>query len=190
MSPLPAPTLKSWLFFVFWYWTDQSWKLRGKLEDALELYRRAEAYVPDNTKLKERWIHFVIRVFLLKLESEQRHTWQTASFVCFPICFAVVILSCCESRLCPHYSCSFVRSLSVSSFSLPWLPFQLVVNSALTALIGSSSWNGRWRIIRTLYQHRNLHGRRRRRRRREIWKTGRLRMIQWVWMEKRMTTVY
>jgi len=48
-------------------------KLRGKLEDALELYRRAEAYVPDNIKLKERWIHFVIRVFLLKLGSEQRH---------------------------------------------------------------------------------------------------------------------
>ncbi|KAF9448144.1 kinesin-domain-containing protein [Macrolepiota fuliginosa MF-IS2] len=29
---------------------------KGKLEDALELYRRAEAYVPDNVKLKERII--------------------------------------------------------------------------------------------------------------------------------------
>ncbi|KXN84644.1 Kinesin-like protein KIF22 [Leucoagaricus sp. SymC.cos] len=29
---------------------------KGKLEDALELYRRAEAYVPDNIKLKERII--------------------------------------------------------------------------------------------------------------------------------------
>lgn len=46
---------------------------RGKLEDALELYRRAEAYVPDNIKLKERWILFVIHVFLMKLESERRY---------------------------------------------------------------------------------------------------------------------
>jgi kinesin family protein 22 len=46
---------------------------RGKLEDALELYRRAEAYVPDNIKLKERWILFVIQVFLCKLEGERRH---------------------------------------------------------------------------------------------------------------------
>jgi kinesin family protein 22 len=40
---------------------------RGDLQVALELYRKAETYVPDNSKLKERWILFVIHVFLLKL---------------------------------------------------------------------------------------------------------------------------
>jgi kinesin family protein 22 len=40
---------------------------RGDLQDALELYRKAESYVPDNIKLKERWILFVIHVLLLKL---------------------------------------------------------------------------------------------------------------------------
>jgi kinesin family protein 22 len=45
---------------------------RGKLAEALELYRRAEAYVPDNIKLKERWILFIIEVFLLKIEDERR----------------------------------------------------------------------------------------------------------------------
>lgn len=30
---------------------------------ALELYRKAETYVPDNVKLKERWILFVTNVF-------------------------------------------------------------------------------------------------------------------------------
>lgn len=40
---------------------------RGELQVALDLYRKAESYVPDNMKLKERWIFFVIRVFLYKL---------------------------------------------------------------------------------------------------------------------------
>lgn len=34
------------------------------LQLALELYRKAEAYVPDNIKLKERWILFVVHVFI------------------------------------------------------------------------------------------------------------------------------
>ena len=40
---------------------------RGDLQIALDLYRKAEGYVPDNIKLKERWILFVIDVFLYKL---------------------------------------------------------------------------------------------------------------------------
>jgi kinesin family protein 22 len=40
---------------------------RGDLQVALDLYRKAESYVPDNIKLKERWIFFVIKVFLYKL---------------------------------------------------------------------------------------------------------------------------
>jgi len=40
---------------------------RGDLQVALDLYRKAETYVPDNVKLKERWILFVIHVFLLKI---------------------------------------------------------------------------------------------------------------------------
>ena len=40
---------------------------RGDLQIALDLYRKAEGYVPDNIKLKERWIIFVIEVFLYKL---------------------------------------------------------------------------------------------------------------------------
>lgn len=40
---------------------------RGDLQVALDLYRRAEAYVPDNVKLKERWILFVIHVFLCNI---------------------------------------------------------------------------------------------------------------------------
>ncbi|KJA21430.1 hypothetical protein HYPSUDRAFT_42080 [Hypholoma sublateritium FD-334 SS-4] len=40
---------------------------KGDLDVALDLYRKAETYVPDNIKLKERWILFVIHVFLLKL---------------------------------------------------------------------------------------------------------------------------
>jgi hypothetical protein len=40
---------------------------RGDLQIALELYRKAESYVPDNPKLKERWIRFVIHVFMYKL---------------------------------------------------------------------------------------------------------------------------
>jgi kinesin family protein 22 len=40
---------------------------RGDLQVALDLYRKAENYVPDNVKLKERWILFVVHVFLVKL---------------------------------------------------------------------------------------------------------------------------
>jgi len=40
---------------------------RGELQIALDLYRKAESYVPDNIKLKERWMLFVIEVFLYKL---------------------------------------------------------------------------------------------------------------------------
>ncbi|KAH9067847.1 kinesin-domain-containing protein [Lactarius vividus] len=40
---------------------------KGDLQIALDLYRKAESYVPDNIKLKERWILFVIEVFLYKL---------------------------------------------------------------------------------------------------------------------------
>lgn len=31
-------------------------KRRGNLQLALELYRKAETYVPENIKLKERWV--------------------------------------------------------------------------------------------------------------------------------------
>lgn len=41
--------------------------IRGDLQVALDLYRKAENYVPDNVKLKERWILFVVHVFLVKL---------------------------------------------------------------------------------------------------------------------------
>ena len=37
------------------------------MQVALDLYRKAESYVPDNVKLKERWILFVVHVFLVKL---------------------------------------------------------------------------------------------------------------------------
>lgn len=40
---------------------------RGDLQVALDLYRKAESYVPDNVKLKERWILFVVHVFLCAL---------------------------------------------------------------------------------------------------------------------------
>lgn len=45
---------------------------RGDLQVALDLYRKAETYVPDNVKLKERWILFVIHVFLLKISYSPR----------------------------------------------------------------------------------------------------------------------
>ncbi|KAJ2912993.1 hypothetical protein MD484_g7419, partial [Candolleomyces efflorescens] len=45
---------------------------KGDLNVALELYRKAESYVPDNTKLKERWILFLVHAFLLKLSHEQQ----------------------------------------------------------------------------------------------------------------------
>ncbi|THH14574.1 hypothetical protein EW146_g5770 [Bondarzewia mesenterica] len=38
---------------------------KGDLHVALDLYRKAESYVPDNVKLKERWILFLIDVFLI-----------------------------------------------------------------------------------------------------------------------------
>ncbi|KAJ3481993.1 hypothetical protein NLI96_g7286 [Meripilus lineatus] len=37
---------------------------KNNLQNALELYRKAEAYVPGNVKLKERWILFVVHVFM------------------------------------------------------------------------------------------------------------------------------
>jgi kinesin family protein 22 len=40
---------------------------RGDLQVALDLYRKAESYVPDNIKLKERWILFVVHVFLYNI---------------------------------------------------------------------------------------------------------------------------
>lgn len=45
---------------------------RGDLQVALDLYRKAENYVPDNVKLKERWILFVINVFLCSISSPLR----------------------------------------------------------------------------------------------------------------------
>lgn len=42
-------------------------RFRNNLQLALELYRKAESYVPDNIKLKERWILFVAHVFLHQL---------------------------------------------------------------------------------------------------------------------------
>ena len=45
---------------------------RGNLTLALELYRKAETYVPENIKLKERWILFVINDLLYKLSSQKR----------------------------------------------------------------------------------------------------------------------
>ncbi|KAJ3486818.1 hypothetical protein NLJ89_g11776 [Agrocybe chaxingu] len=44
---------------------------KGDLQVALDLYRKAETYVPDNVKLKERWILFVVHVFLLKLSHKR-----------------------------------------------------------------------------------------------------------------------
>src|SRR5262245_31385922 len=41
-------------------------EFRGDLQVALDLYRKAESYVPDNIKLKERWILFIVHVFLCK----------------------------------------------------------------------------------------------------------------------------
>ncbi|KAF7360127.1 Kinesin-like protein [Mycena venus] len=40
---------------------------QGNLQIALDLYRRAETYVPDNVKLKERWILFIVHVFLCRV---------------------------------------------------------------------------------------------------------------------------
>lgn len=40
---------------------------RGDLQIALDLYRKAESYVPHNVKLKERWILFVVNVFLCNI---------------------------------------------------------------------------------------------------------------------------
>jgi hypothetical protein len=40
---------------------------RGDLHVALDLYRKAESYVPDNIKLKERWILFIVQIFLHKI---------------------------------------------------------------------------------------------------------------------------
>ena len=54
---------------------------RGDLRVALDLYRKAETYVPDNIKLKERWILFVIDVFLLKLSSAHEPLWRSSSFL-------------------------------------------------------------------------------------------------------------
>ena len=45
---------------------------RGNLQVALELYRKAESYVPDNIKLKERWILFVVHVFLSRISHAVR----------------------------------------------------------------------------------------------------------------------
>jgi kinesin family protein 22 len=45
---------------------------RGNLQVALELYRKAESYVPDNIKLKERWILFVVHVFLSRISVTAR----------------------------------------------------------------------------------------------------------------------
>ncbi|CAK5262663.1 unnamed protein product [Mycena citricolor] len=39
---------------------------KGNLQVALDLYKRAETYVPDNVKLKERWILFLVHVFLCR----------------------------------------------------------------------------------------------------------------------------
>jgi kinesin family protein 22 len=45
---------------------------RGDLQVALDLYRKAESYVPDNVKLKERWILFVIHVFLCMVSGSKQ----------------------------------------------------------------------------------------------------------------------
>ena len=44
---------------------------RNNLKLALDLYKKAETYVPENVKLKERWILFVIHVFLNKLSARK-----------------------------------------------------------------------------------------------------------------------
>ncbi|KIL60297.1 hypothetical protein M378DRAFT_84006 [Amanita muscaria Koide BX008] len=46
---------------------------KGDLQVALDLYRKAESYVPDNMKLKERWILFIVHVFLLELSSSKQN---------------------------------------------------------------------------------------------------------------------
>lgn len=51
---------------------------RGDLQVALDLYRKAETYVPNNIKLKERWILFVIHVFLLNLSTLWEHIWRSS----------------------------------------------------------------------------------------------------------------
>lgn len=45
---------------------------RNDLDLALELYRKAETYVPDNVKLKERWILFVANVFTCMVSHQAR----------------------------------------------------------------------------------------------------------------------
>ncbi|KAJ7204506.1 kinesin-like protein [Mycena pura] len=45
---------------------------RGDLQKALDLYRQAETYVPDNIKLKERWILFLVHVFLWRVAHAHR----------------------------------------------------------------------------------------------------------------------
>ena len=68
MSPSRVPILKS-AFLARWHACAQLTLRahRGDLQVALELYRKAETYVPDNIKLRERWILFVVHVFLCKL---------------------------------------------------------------------------------------------------------------------------
>ena len=46
---------------------------RGDLQVALDLYRKAESYVPHNVKLKERWILFVVNVFLCKISRDKEN---------------------------------------------------------------------------------------------------------------------
>ena len=41
------------------------------LDNALALYRKAQTYAPDNDKLRDRWILFVIRVFLHQLAANR-----------------------------------------------------------------------------------------------------------------------
>lgn len=45
---------------------------KNNLQVALELYRKAETYVPDNVKLKERWILFLANVFECMVTHEAR----------------------------------------------------------------------------------------------------------------------
>lgn len=67
MSHLRVPILKSTCLLFGVRAPLTSYTPRGDLQVALELYRKAETYVPDNVKLRERWILFVVHVFLCTL---------------------------------------------------------------------------------------------------------------------------
>ncbi|KAJ7633727.1 P-loop containing nucleoside triphosphate hydrolase protein [Mycena rosella] len=62
-----SPSANCQFFFILglsWSYRAHAHSNKGDLQVARELYQRAEVCVPDNVKLKERWILFVVHVFL------------------------------------------------------------------------------------------------------------------------------